>query len=117
VDPFLKTLGLISPGLESFVIRLGFRADFVVRLRLDVGIGGGGIVAAGSSTTPWFAGTVIGKDRAVGVGVGNVSCIDISLEVCMWHNGLRSHFGTNTVAKPPFPLSVTVTSIQGVRGR
>ena len=55
LDPFSKTLGLISPGLESFVIRLGFRADFVARLRLELGIGIGG------------------------VGVGDVSCIAISL--------------------------------------
>ena len=54
LDPFLKTLDLISPGLlngdrgswlESFEIPLGVRPDFVVRLRLELGIGGGGIVA------------------------------------------------------------------------
>ena len=58
LDPFLKTLDLISPGLlngliseglvdgfESFEIPLGVRPDFMVRLRLELGIGGGGIVA------------------------------------------------------------------------
>ena len=106
LDPFLKTLDLISPGLlnglislvspglvddfESFEIPLAVPPDCVVRLRLDVGIGGGAIVAAGSSTPPWSAGTVIGKDRAV-VGVGDVSCI--SLLLGMWHNSSRSHFG------------------------
>ena len=41
--PFLKTLDLISPGLfdgfESFEIPWAVPPDFVVRLRLDVGIG------------------------------------------------------------------------------
>jgi hypothetical protein len=110
LDPFLKTLDLISPGLlngliseglvdgfESFEIRLAVPPDCVVRLRLDVGIGGGAIVAAGSSTTPWFADTLIGKDRAV--GVGDVSCI--SQKLGMWHDSSRSHFGSNTVAKHP----------------